>query len=506
MRGNIIMANVIDRVVSAFSTSVSAPKDLINESINASVSAAESNRKLDVEYRLDFLNDDFKDRIEYELKKQFCKETYEGIKLLIDDSINIVEYVSNEIGSIYDDSPIRYLSDSAGSIVKDNRYDEILTLSMLDIKLAREEKICFACNECVVAIQPRNGTIEYDLLPPNTVSVIQDSADPSKPCAIIYEINLTNTEKNTSVLDKDRLRYFVYWDIQGNHFMFDNHHRRFSNDDNPNRENRYKDKNGNFILPFVIFHKNYNENTVWDNTSTNKLFSAQIQIGVLGTLHNYYLKWNSFKQLAVYGDFDIKVPQDQIRDPGYMFKILGESANVSVLDTQGQMDVFDMMIMKKIERALNQEGLSLESFSKTGSPESGYKLKIKNEPKLRRINMRKKFARVYENELFEKTRIVNNTVYPNNKINEDLEFHIDFSDYKPEQDPIELDKHRAYLVSTNMATPVDFIREDNPDIETDEDALKLYNENKATNKQLTIDTTQAENNIDNELNVSNEGI
>jgi hypothetical protein len=458
----------------------------------------EDTRKNNIEERLDYFYDNFKTLLDNELKDQFVADNYDNIKLMIDDSINLVEYVINETAVLYVKEPQRKLSTDS------KRWDEIQKTIKQDIIMDKVNKKTYACNECGILIQPRNNTIELDILSPNMISIIQDSDDPTKIFGFIYEINLSNTIDNnfTEQIKYKRDAYkrqFVYYDVEGNHFRFDENKKIIENETNPDNVNPYKDKQGNFILPLVICHKSYNENSVWDETSGNKMFSGTKQIGVLATLFNYYMKNASHKQPVITGNADVQIPDKQILDTMSVLKIIGEGANVDLLDFQGNLEQFFMQILHKIELFLNQEGLALEDFSKSGTPESGYKLQIKKEPLKKKINQQKPFFRIYENELFEKIRIVNNTMY-NKKIDENIEFSIDFAEIEDVPDLKELREDRTWKLHNNITNPLKFIMEDNPDIKTEQEAEKIFNENKKINERLQINIDAVNDELDKKIN------
>lgn len=486
-------------------TSTSVIKDMFDK-MKAS---AEETRKIDVQTRRYYLEDDFKHLITAELKNQFTKETYDAINLLVDDSINLVQFLSEEIGGgVYQNEAVRAFK-KAESDDEDMRYAELIKELPMDIVMDEVTRGTFALNEFCIGVAYRNGKIALDIFPPDFVSVWQDENDPLKITALMYEVILSDTVDapaiDSSIANSQRKRHYVWWDVFGNHFLCDEHFRRIPNPDNPDDVNPYKDKDGKFIIPFVICHKKYNARTIWDGTSGNKMYSAQLQIGVLGTLFNYYAKVLSLKQLSITGNADIKLSNDQALDPLHIFKVEGEGAQVSVLDMQGRLDMFEKnVLIGKIERALNAEGLSLESFQRSGAPESGYKLKVKKEGQLKRINALMKFFRVYEKQLADIMRIVNNT-YFSEKIAEDAEFSIDFAEYKPEENPLDVDKHREFLIAHNMATDIDFIREDNPDL--DEDAARMrYDANKQLNGELSNNSEKIVGGVNAAITAANEEV
>lgn len=471
--------------------------NIIEKALKNLNAANEDTRKDTIEKRLDYLYDNYKDLITDEIEDQFVKNNFENIKLMIDDSINLAEYIINEIAVLYAKEPQRKLSKDS------KRWEKIQETINQNIIMDKVNKITFCCNECGIVVQPRNDTIELDIIAPNMISIIQEEDDPTKIFGFVYEINLSDTVDNdlTEQVPYKRdlyKRQFIYYDIEGNHFKFDQNNKIIENETNPDNVNPYKDDKGNFILPLVIFHNNYNENSIWDETSGNKIFSSTLQIGVVSTLFNYYLKNSSHKQPVITGNADVQIPDSQILDVLSVIKIIGEGADFKLVDFQGDLEQFFKQLQHKIELTLNQMGLALDDFTKSGSPESGYKLQLKKEPLKKKVDEQKPFYRIYENELFEKIRIVNNTMY-GEQIDKNITFAIDYAEYGMLEDPEEVRKDRTWKLQNNMTNILKLIMEDNPDIKTEVEAEKIYNENKVINKRLDVNLDQINSDIDNKI-------
>jgi len=67
--------------------------NVIEKALKYLNAANEETRKNNIEDRLDYYYDNYKDIIEDELKDQFTETNFDNIKLMIDDSINLVEYI-----------------------------------------------------------------------------------------------------------------------------------------------------------------------------------------------------------------------------------------------------------------------------------------------------------------------------------------------------------------------------------------------------------------------------
>jgi hypothetical protein len=431
---------------------------------------AEVERKQAIEERMYFYDDNFGNYIQQELKNLFVKENYNALKLQIDDSINIVEFIVNEVSKVYFMDPKRTVADGS-----QERFDEIVKHAQYNLKLDKANKISNCCNESCVLIMPRNDSIELDVVAPDVLTVVQDKKDPTKAWAIIYEVNFVDTQTSPVTQASADDRYFVYWGKDGKHFRFDKNFGIIKDPDNKEGVNPYMDEKGEYILPIVFFHKEMNENSIWNSTAGNKMFSAQKQVSVLSTLFNYYCKWQSFKQIYVTGNYDLEKSKEQILDPAELFQIVGTDIEIGTLDLQANLDAFNKVVDSKIERALNQEGLALEQFKRTGDAASGYSIKVKKEPLIERRNQQIKFYRDYEAELYKKVAIVNNAAYPKKKM-DPKKFSIDFTPMQIEETVEEQVKKKTWEFTNNMSTPIDYMMEKYG--LTEKEARKKYEENK----------------------------
>lgn len=483
---------------------------LVQEALQQLHVSSENTRKSDIEDRLDYYYDNYKHLIDSELSDQFVSQNYDNINLMIDDSINLVKYVIDEISTVYHKPAERKLdNESDAKEGKNQRYFNIINKIKLDLIMDKSNKLTNVCNEVALVAQPRNGIVEVDLMTPDMFSVIQNKDDPKKIDAFIYEVDLTDSESSMGVVlisgrNTTLDRHFVYYDVIGNHFKFDINYHIISNPENPDNENPFKDSEGNYIIPAVICHKSYLENAVFDTTSGNGLFSATKQIGVIASLFNYYLKNASHKQPVITGSADVKIPDNQILDPLTVLKIIGENANFDLKDFQGDLEQFNQQIENKAERILNQEGLSLADFKKSAVPESGFKLELKREPLQKKRDEQIKFWRIYENDLFIIMRIVNNTMYPSDKISETAIFSVNFQELVAKVSPEEQRKNDEYRLSKNMVNILDLMIRDDPDL-NEESAREKYENNKKINDELNANTA-IETNLDNKFQqINNEG-
>jgi len=456
--------------------------DIVQEVLKQLNDYNEVQRQKNISERLDFYFDNWKSRLLSELANQFQPENYKNIKLFPDTSLNISRFISDKVACIYDESPIRKLVNAAGEEIESDVYNNILEHNIFDVRMDKADKLTFICNELLLIGVPRNNTVELDMITPDKFSVIQDENDPSKIKAVIYEVTYSDSVSTylsgtNSIKNSERI--FIYYDTDGKHFKFDSRWHVIPNEKNKDNVNPYK-VNGKYIIPGVILHDSLNIDSIFDDTSKSSIFDSQLAIGVIGTLFNYYLKNSSHKQLIVTGGEKITIPARQVLDVMSVIQILGDGASVQLLDFQGNLQEYWNQIMNKTGFVLNQYDLALDDLTKSGTPESGYKLAIKREGLRKRIEARKKLFREYERQIFEVIRVVNNAIY-SQKIDESAKLVIDFADYTTQMSQAEINENDAFEINYNISNVIAIIMKRNPDL-TEEQAIQQYEKNRAINE------------------------
>jgi hypothetical protein len=453
------------------------PELIIREVLQQAKILNEDGRKLQAEKRLDIYKDNWKIHLKDEIDKQFSKKTRDKIKQMIDDSVNIPKRIVNDISLVYQKEANRnYVvgENEDKSDKTDERYQEIIQKIPTDIILQEVNRFTNLLNECLIYIVPRNNTIEYDILTPDQVEVFQDDENPTEPMAILFHQTKMDTVDDTEIRK-------VYWDVFGNHIVFNEDDQVLKKMENPYTDPNNKDRT---ILPFVIFHKNYPKDCIWDRTSGNDLFSAAIQVGVLLTYLNYALKTNSFKQMWGTGISKKNAPAEITMDQMHPVFDQNTESKFGLFDHQVDFEKIISTIIKKISLIANNWGLSLDNFKLTLSAESGFALRIRNFGLEKVVMEQKKFYRHYENQLFEKTKIVNNTAYPKSKIKEEGKFSVDFAEMVYPENPEENRKQWSFDLKLGAKNILQYIMEVNPDIKDDVTAEETLLENIRINREI----------------------
>jgi len=450
---------------------------LIKDSIEAAKTAVERARQEEAERRLNILNDNWTEILEAAVDSQFHPKTAKNIRKLPDTSQNIFKRVTHLISQVYTNGTTRkaILNDAGDT---DERYDEIMADFPLDVIMADVNRYTNGLNETFALPVWRSGRIEYDIITPDMVSIQQRDNDPTRMASLTYRISLTNTKGETETR-------WVYWDIYGNHRIFDDKGADITSremEGNPDGVNPYKNPEipGETIIPAVCFHRTLPIFDFWGWTNGADLVDGTIECGVLLTYLNEVLKTNSFKQLILSGVNIKDLPADLVFDTRFPLMFQG-GGTASVLDYATDPRPIADVIKDKINALINAYGISGDLYRATNSASSGYALKLSREELIARREEQVKVYKMYERELFEVTRVVNNYHAPK-KISDKAEFSIDFNEMLFDSSPDEIQKQWTFDISIGARSAVDYIRYLNPDM-TEEEAMQKLESNKRLNEK-----------------------
>lgn len=441
-------------------------------------------RRQEVEDRLSIYNDAWEDILKNAVNEQFNKKTRGNIQQMLAFDINVLKRIVNEVSVVYQESAKRsYIigEDKDGVPKEDENYNELLKNMPINLTMESTNQLTNLNNESLIYIVPRNDTIEYDILTPDIVEVYQSPSDSKKVEAIVFSQSFVDTKGDTTL-------NYIYWDTSGNHLKFDREMNPIKTDGDGVNPYKDPDNPGQTILPFVIFHKKFPINTVWNVTSGGDIVSSTIQVAILLTYLNYLFKTQSFKQKYFTG-VDIKdLPKELVNDPLWNIIIPSGDGKVGVLDYQVLLDKLWEIIYAKIGAVANNYGMSLDNFKIIGTAQSGYALKIKNLPLEKIVAQQIKLYRWHENELFEKTKIINNNQYPKKIIAEDGVFKIDFAEPIYPESPEDTRKKWSFDIKMGAKSIADYAQSVNPDLKSEEEAITLIEKNAGINKKIETRT------------------
>jgi len=436
---------------------------------------ADNDRMNDAADKIDLYTDDANDIIEAQLKAEFVKQNYDRLKLNINKSQNILKRVINEISTIYKAEAQRTTGDKLN-----DRYQEILKESYLDVKLKKVNRYTNLLNECLLKPTIRKGRFCFDIITPNICFVFQDEDDPTLAKGICYQISYVNTRGRSDV-------DWHFWGIDegaGEYVLFDKNFRpkkTIYGDDGEKGPYPYLTKEKEAVLPFVTFHRDSPDYTFWDQDTGGDLYNAGVRAHVKMTMLDYYFKTCSFKQVYIIGDTS-KMPQDQVMDPISPLSCpAGEGAEIGVLDIQNNMKQLQDALAYNINTVVNNYGISADQFTLVGEM-SGRALKIRNRALMEIREEQIPLFRQYEWELFSVIRIVNNAWAGGGGLKKklipwELEFAVDFGEIGFPEDPKEERQLDMMDLKSGLLSPGQFYMKYNPDITDEDEAEKALFEN-----------------------------
>jgi len=424
---------------------------------------AEEERINEAQEKLDLYSDDYEEIIKEKLSDLYHPANYERMYLHVNQSQNILKRVINEISTIYKVEPQRTLS------VESERYSDIKEETLMDVIMKKVNRYTNLLNECLIKVGVRYGRIVYDIITPNICTVIQNEDDPTQADAIIYQVTLKNT------LGDDSIEYH-YWDIEGDYYVFGKDFKLqrviYDGEEAPSP---YKDAEGKFIIPFVVFHRQSPDDAFFDQHTGRDLYNGAVLTGVKMTQFDYYFKSASHKQIYIIGD-EVDVPQKQVLDPLTVFQAKGENASIGTLDLQANINQLKEALIYQVNSLINNYGISADQWTLSVSEMSGRALKIRNAPLLEIRQDQLPLYRSYEGQLFKVTRIVNNA-WKFKPIPEQAEFSIDFGEITFPEDPEDELRLDVKRLNTGIISPGQFYMKYNPDIKDEKEAEKTLLEN-----------------------------
>lgn len=441
--------------------------------------------------------DNWYDIVFWALKQQFKDPGVQArLAPLITTEINLCKFIVNQTAMVYKNPAVRSAKiGDAEDAPDDSRYAEILESAQIEQVMKTVNKYTRLLNHVLIRPVVRNKKLEYDIILPDSFEIYTDEDDWRDIVAIKFYIGqdkyidraqtaITNRPyksaylwvKKPCRLDENVIQPGIY------HYFFGQEFKNWTFTENP-----YKDKDRNDVLPFILTHKEFPVDNLLNFSTDSGMVDSAVNVAIYLTLLNELMKFQAYKQIVITGGTDLKLANDMQTGPGTIWEVLTEKANagIDVLDMQADIDKFWTMISQRIGQICALYGIPPSAFTLSGTPQSGYAMKIDRAPLLEIRQNDVEFYRGFEKDLFEMTRLVNNTDLPNQPISNDAKFKIEFGDIEFDPAPQEEAAYWSFKFMNNLATPVDYIMQED-DVLTREEATKKYEENKAINTKSKV--------------------
>lgn len=374
--------------------------------------------KLYIRALKDIYNDDWQDLIEDEIAKQFSTRAFEKLSLLYSKEFNLLKNVVTRLSLVYKSRPMRRAITENGS--EDKAYKAV-NQTRLNVVLKKVNRLTNLMNHVLLHVSYRDGELDYDIIGFDNAEIYTYKNNCRKIKAIRYYNNLTlpsfasldsydlNTLEtyDTSYLyireEDESITLHIYeMDSAGNEILVES------------IEQNYLDKNGRHIFPFVLFSKEYPDESLLNFTKGSDLVDATINTAINIAHLNELIKYQSHIQGVITTSEPAKFGE-RLRLGAGEWLVLGRGENAlgdekedsaKLLNLQSDYDRLWETIRSRMASVLSQEGIAPENFTVSGSPASAAALRISNRALLDRHKDSVELYQGYEENLFEVCRAV----------------------------------------------------------------------------------------------------
>jgi hypothetical protein len=323
----------------------------------------------------------------------------------------------------------------------------------------------------------KDSRLVLDVMTPENVTVIPHPDDLAKMIGFIYD--------TTVFLDGKPQTAHVYWDDSVT-FRFTNKNGNGALISMPDGKSFWEHDYGR--IPVFEVHKSERWGEYWDETSGNDMVQGQQSIMMLMTQLLRMQKGQSWRQMVVTGDMNA-IPKDQLLDEEGAFQG-PEGTNVQAIDLATPPDHFWTTIEKISTATSANHGVSRERLNQ--------KTESQNEQGLleRRAEIIATMASA-EKDAFEILKAISQN-HPKHKLADDLRFRVDFVEVEALGDKEKLMNIWDGSSSRGLSNVLDNIKQLNPEIRTDKEAIAELMRNLAI-KKYEVDLKR-------EMNMPSDGV
>lgn len=405
--------------------------------VNLKVYGDEDERIKKFNYRYRMLSDDFYDQVCIELGNIYTEAVKLGLITQVDDTNNVYKMVMEEISKVYKDEPTREFDEST-QVEMETLYELMnITEIMEQINLYTN-----AFNDCLLQVGVKDEKLNLKIRrPDNTVVVTNEDGDLTKVAIFLHK------EDNIS-------KWRVYTDTEIYEILTDDADSLLKDP----KENDYKKaigdstdfKNQLGFIPFIPFHNGFRDCEFWQMFKGDDIVKGTIQISVKLTFLNHLIKLQSFKQLIASGS-NLRTLNEAVIDPQTILYLDGTDTSISALDlTSDYKQLWDTIEAINNNIARNYK-ISTNFFRMTGSPSSGFALKMENIRLDSFIQKQKKYFAKKEVELFSMMKKVDEKLKLNQIKGNPPKVNFPIDNYpKTDMEKLEEQEKAIALGKTNM--------------------------------------------------------
>ena len=437
--------------------------------------------------------DDFTSDVLELLKEQFHPKNYDRLYPMVATTLNVFKKIVNLKSVLYKQEADRIWYKRNGEDLDEN-FSNIINGTNIHSTMQVVNKLTNVNNTSFCRIIGNKDEVRYEAVPSETVSVIQDENDPTKIKALLHAVTVTDSYKKLGTIakanglinlsgdsDKYISKYF-YWDAE-NYMVLDAEMAKVGEP----QPNPYRDKNGNGIIPYVLFSSFPSvAGSIWNETINSDLYTGTLQTNVFQTYLNNLLKQAGYRQLVLTGVSDDQIAKlnEQVSDSLQPVVLSDKDAKIVALALSGDINEVKSCIHDHISEIADNHGVSYDSRTSSAQKMGAKALQISQE---QIDNIREEQTPLYresEKELMNKIVIVANA---------DLNANIDIEgspainfaeseEYISDSDKLEIQK---WNLEHNIISLVDVYKDNDPDCDSTEDAIKRIEINKEINDKYT---------------------
>lgn len=464
--------------------------DLVQQALNQIKLDSERDRQDSQEKRLSMYLDDYQDETYSLLKKQFHKDNVKRLYPMLATYYNLFKKIINLKSVIYSKEANRQWYKRDGETTDDN-YSGLMANTNISTVAQLCNKLTNVNNTSFIRVLSDQGKIRYENVPSELISITQNPDNPSEIQSLLHRVTIQDTYDRLNNIGASKAYYanrdsqytykYFYWD-KDNYIILDKDLEKKEEYDNP-----YRDKDGNGIIPYVLFSSFPSiSGSVWNETLGSDLYDGTLQVSVFQTYLSNILKQAGYRQPWISGinEKEAMSLTEKASDGLQPITLTSDTAKIGTFEISSDISQVRDTIHDIISEIADNHGVSFSSRTSSAQKQSGLALSIENEAM---DDIRKEQIPMYrqsEKELAKKTVIIANTDLRSN-IDIEGSFSIDFDENEDYLSADEKLKVNQWYLGKNIKSVVDIYMETDPDCPDEEEALKRIDANKKINEELT---------------------
>ena len=318
-------------------------------------STREANRRAFIREVMTVFSGSWKGMLERKIRSLFQPENADKITMRTDTSLNLLSWVSNELGAIYSEAPDRTLN----GYPLEESFPELHAGGKFDLALDRAARICIAARE--VLIRPlyseTTGRFFLDLVTPDRVCA---GHDPNAVGGLAWLL----VETDPTAVSGDREK-FVLWTPE--EFVRLNAYGKKIEQPQPNPYG---------LIPYVLCHAAFPYAGAFHDSEARGIFDAAITAAIAKTEFNHLRHIQSYKQTYISAGGGSEKKARIVSDPSVVLWLEG-GATAGVLDLQADLKSHLEAILADVAATLAFHGFRPEQIKGELDASSGYALTIK---------------------------------------------------------------------------------------------------------------------------------